>query len=147
VEIEKLTADFPPFSAQILDVIKQTDTRVYINLWLVCLLQRLNQQIKNFYFLEDQFQVDALTGLRRARLAPAVVVAARAAAHRLCYRLMCFRAILFVDGDGDHFCKRLLVKELALQPFAELNALCRRLLNLRLLLEGVEVKKGPQMAS
>ncbi len=125
MEIEKLTADFPPFSAQILDFIKQTDTRVYINLWLVCLLQRLNQQIKNFYFLEDQFQVDALTGLRRARLAPAVVVAARAAAHRLCYRLMCFSAILFVDCDGDHFCKRLLVKELALQPFAELNALCR----------------------
>ncbi len=99
----------------------------------------LQQQLKNFHFFEDQFQVDALTGLRRAR--PAVAVAARAAAHRLCYRLMCFSAILFVDSDGDHFCKGLLFKELAFQPFAELNALCRRLLNLRLLLEGVEVKK------
>ena len=47
-----------------------------------------------------------------------------------------------VNSDGHYFCNLVLVKLFALQLLAELNSLSGRDLDLRILLERIEIQKG-----
>jgi len=109
MQIEKFSTDLPPSGAQILDLTEQIGTSLYTNLCFTCIVQSLKHRLKNFYLFNDQFQVDALAGLRGARHASLVASTARAAAHWPSLRLMCLGWIMVVDSDGGHFFYGILV--------------------------------------